>query len=62
MTTQEKIIEALYTIKDVCNEHDRCEDCPFGEKINGVGKCVINRKLPEYWEITDGVEVWRAVK
>lgn len=54
---REKIIEALQTIKNTCNEFKHCNSCPLG---CGYG-CIVNDKSPNTWEITQD-HIWRAVK
>lgn len=48
MLGEEKIIEAVKTIKEVCIEHKHCEDCPYYTSFHG---CNITRPNPKDWEI-----------
>ena len=60
--THEEIISALTMIKGICEDNDvNCINCPFG--IKGLG-CFFehNADSPEYWELTEDTEVWRAFK
>lgn len=41
--TKETIIEALNVIKDVCQENDHCEDCPF---LTEFGNCSFDKLCP----------------
>ena len=45
-----ELIKALELIKNVCNTHKYCEECPF-EKKQGV--CLITEKRPTYWKIIE---------
>lgn len=54
--TREKVLEALCTIKDVCETHDDCGVCPLR---NSYGKCTINNEIPNMWSIT-WEENWKA--
>ena len=60
--TREEIINALRLIKDICEDRDvNCTKCPFG--IKGLG-CFFehNADSPEYWDLTEETEAWRAFK
>lgn len=41
------IINALNTIKEVCEENERCEQCPFGDSRG----CHIENSDPCDWKI-----------
>lgn len=58
--TNEKIINALAVIRDVCRKVGDCPDCPFysDEKDN----CVIKSKTPGNWLLPGEYDVWRAVR
>ncbi|UBK83463.1 hypothetical protein KLF50_14955 (plasmid) [Clostridium perfringens] len=45
--TIDEMINAVTVIKEVCDQHD-CWDCPFKR---GSSTCVINKEVPEDWEI-----------
>lgn len=57
--SQEEIIRALVTIKEVCESqgNDTCHSCPFG--TNG-GSCKIVDDTPNAWNVGDN-KVWRAM-
>lgn len=56
MPTQDEIIKAMQTIKDVCSEHinklpDRCLGCPLGFMSNGFQECMAWSGAPYSWVI-----------
>ena len=58
--TQHKIVEALLTIKHVCQDNDiDCPICPLGRED---GTCMIHNDIPDCWKIADLPELWRALK
>lgn len=65
MTGEEKrILEALETIKSVC-ERNECRDCPLGciTTYNGGAEdigCKIKDVTPCQWVINKEVDTWRA--
>ncbi len=59
--SQEEIIHALEVIQETCNEHDKCESCPFFNRSLHF-TCEILRDRPEYWKINKDQIVWRAFK
>ena len=52
------IINALYVIKGVCVLNAKCDSCP----IYVHNACYLQYKSPDYWDINDADEVWRAFK
>lgn len=55
--TREQIIQALTVIRDTCEEHDDCCECPFS---NG-GDCLIRSdESPEEWHLNDS-KSWKAI-
>lgn len=46
--TEEEIIYALQTIKNVCSNCSDCNTCP----LRDVGVCGRSTLTPEYWEIS----------
>ena len=56
--TKTEIIKALIVIKDVCEEVEGCDTCPYGDCM---GVCqVLNNDTPNSWIIKQTDEVWRA--
>ena len=45
---EEKIIEALRTIKEICNKQKDCVKCPFS---NADLDCKICEESPKYWTL-----------
>ena len=60
MDEKQKIIDALKTIKAVCDKfNDRvCEKCPL---CDATGYCGVNNLNPCNWKINEPDEVWRAL-
>lgn len=60
MVSREKIIEAMKTIKAVCeNYNGECsESCPFSDKE----ECYISVADPLVWVINEPDETWKAYK
>ena len=60
MTDQEKIIDALKTIKEICDNYNigECDRCPLGDSD---GDCRIEGLIPANWNINEPEGVWRAV-
>lgn len=56
------ISEALNVIKNVCQQHDCCLDCPLRYEENS-NMCFLNAddEAPSEWDLND-VENWRAFK
>lgn len=56
--TREQIIQAVTVIRDTCEEHDDCSECPFS---NG-GDCLVSsaETSPEEWAI-NGLKSWKAI-
>lgn len=46
--TRGEIIKSLEVIKDVCNDHFRCEECPFYDPKEF---CLIKHSAPIHWQI-----------
>ena len=42
------LIEDIELIKDICNKHHYCDDCPFAD---GSGDCVADAFTDKYLEI-----------
>lgn len=65
MPTNRKIIEALKTIKTVCDEHnafeDFCEHCPLSD---GNRSCLVSGDgiYPEDWKINEDLIDERILK
>ena len=58
MKSNEQIIEALKTIKEVCNnDTSSCVKCPF----HVCNTCGITDLEPHNWEINEPGKVWRAL-
>ena len=55
----EDIIEALYIIKETCDEHI-CQECPFS--IAGTEKCAIVKYEPCEWKIGALPSPWKALE
>ncbi len=64
--TEQEILQALKTIKDVCMyEEDHgykdCKDCPL--RLNDSGFCGVNTLTPDSWDFYNHNErKWRAFK
>lgn len=60
MDEKEKIIDALKTIKKVCDEvgDTHCNRCPL---CDYTGDCGITNLQPCNWKINEPGEVWRAL-
>lgn len=58
MRNREEIIFALNVLKDICNEHDKCEEtCPF--YVND--DCEVHEP-PSNWKINDEVDsTWKGL-
>lgn len=60
--SNEKILEAVLTLRKVCDErqHDdnSCEGCPLG---NPTGGCMIAMHLPYSWQVNESFGMWRAL-
>ncbi|MBM7836465.1 hypothetical protein [Clostridium sardiniense] len=54
----EKLIEAVKTIKGVCEgrqyEEDCCEGCPFGDSD---GECLIINSSPDCWKLVKNTQI-----
>jgi hypothetical protein len=62
MNEQEKIIDALKTIQNVCEKkHGICSRCALGDKH---GRClVIDGTTPDEWNVQSPQNtVWRALR
>lgn len=61
---KEKIIQALVTIKEICEEHRLCTDCPFrgARDRDGYITCSIKNHVPKNWTISIEPEPWKAFK
>ena len=46
-----KLIEALKVIKEECEKHDVCKECPFGSGDGFV--CCVEDTTPDNWKIND---------
>lgn len=56
MRDNKTIVEALKTIKEVCEEHTHCGNCPFH-----TNKCIIQNVCPDDWNILESPpKVWKA--
>lgn len=53
---KEKIIDALKTIRDVCDD-STCTDCPFGRDYH----CMIKEYDPVEWMVNEKDEKWYAL-
>lgn len=60
MESAEKIIEALETIKSVCESNTDCKKCPFYNEI-AQSDCAIIDTIPGNWDINKPNTVWRAL-
>ena len=54
--TESEILEALNMIKDICDEQEDCETCPFADRVE---VCHIQTKAPQDWDLRKE-RVWRA--
>lgn len=52
-----EIITALKVIKEECEKHSRCLNCPFFIEDT----CGIKKENPEKWNIASNY-IWRALK
>lgn len=62
---RKKIIEAMETIKAVCERYPLCASaCPFLVENTGTweSNCYIRRSTPSNWEINEADRFWRAYK
>lgn len=59
MDDRNKLLEALRTISEACDDTDDCKVCPLA---NSDGDCLIQIKTPALWnvKIDEEVDVWRA--
>lgn len=48
-----KLIEDIELIKDICNTHDYCENCPFAD---GSGDCIADAFTDKYLEIVRNLQ------
>lgn len=46
----EKILEALHLLQDVCNKAKDCHECPLG---NAFDDCKIMEEAPKDWSIVN---------
>jgi hypothetical protein len=58
---REKIMQALVTLQETCEEHRCCSECPLRGKKDAQGyvTCAI-KKIPRDWEFN--FEPWKAFK
>ena len=49
----DELIENIELIKDICNSHPYCEDCPFAD---GSGDCVADPFTDKYLEIVRSLQ------
>ena len=56
----EDIIEALFIIKETCEEQATCEECPFSAK--GTDRCAIKADEPCEWKIGELPSPWKALE
>lgn len=47
----EKLLDALWTIKEHCKNNRSCASCMYSEEYTNV--CCINQKHPEYWDLPE---------
>lgn len=60
IVTNQKIIDALVTLKTVCSEKSNdCDICPLG---TSEGACKLSSRIPDEWEINTQADIWRAIK
>lgn len=60
MITQQKLVDALIVIKEVCKDPENdCPTCPLGRED---GTCMICKDVPDSWKIGNLPELWRALK
>lgn len=64
MPSKEEILQALQTIKSVCEQHEKCETCPLQvvdqDYYDSYG-CAMQRNVnPSEWNIKKSETVWRA--
>lgn len=45
------LLEALRVIKNECEKHDHCKECPLGSGDGYV--CCVSDTEPESWKIND---------
>ena len=61
--SHEEILQALQTIKDVCDDHPRCIGCPFYNDDDPEGCNIVDsNRSPSEWAIKDTEEDWKAFK
>jgi hypothetical protein len=55
----EKLIDALYLIREICSRHSVCTDCPIYN--DGHNQCELMMRKPYAWDLTDEIDDnWRA--
>lgn len=52
-----ELLNALKTIKKICEEKDSCRDCPCS--LNG-GTCMVHRTFPNEWNLVEEQPAWKA--
>lgn len=56
--TKNEILKALTIIKEICDEANDCDICPYGDCM---GICqILNNDSPNTWIIKESEGVWRA--
>ena len=59
MYTMEELIKALKVIKNECNKHVFCIECPLG---NDSDKCCVKTTTPGCWKIIEPEEIFRVIE
>ena len=55
--SREKILEALETIKEVCEEANSCSNCPLRD---WNFECMLITQQPYTWKLVSDTTPWRA--
>ena len=53
MCMMDKLYDALKTIRQECNKHNGCSDCPLRTRDH---KCSVSVSCPYNWELRDDKE------
>lgn len=62
MKTQKEILDALKTLKEVCDTSEDCGECPL-RSLNDTYPCTFSQpNVPYTWEFNDQEKYWRAFR
>lgn len=49
----QELVEALKKIKEECEVHSKCIDCPMSKNLGSIGTCLVKENSPRWWKINE---------